>query len=184
MIPGLKIGEVRVNKLAANIVGGLLTVLFCIVGALLAQVLPHYKTFAPWHAVLFLVCLIVLLPLHEAVHAIGLSRFAGVPWSGIKFGFMWRALTPYCHCKVPIPIVAYRRMVLLPLWITGTASLVALLIFPSDVLGVFTGICIASCVGDVWIVAKLRRFADDLLIQDSPSEIGCDVLSSTPQPTA
>ena len=179
-----KIAEIRVSKLAANIIGTLLTVLFCITGVLLARLLPHYRAFAEWHAVPLLVCLIVLLPVHEALHALGLSVFARVSWSDVRFGVMWRALMPYCHCTVPISVSAYRRMALLPLWITGASSLTALLTFPTDGLGFLAGVAVAACVGDVWIVAKLGRFADNLLVQDSPSEIGCDVLSSITETVA
>ena len=91
---------------------------------------------------------------------------------------MWGALMPYCGCAVPVPVRAYRRMALLPLWVTGTAAVAALLVFPTYTLGVLAGVAVASCVGDVWIVAKLRRFTGDLFVQDSPSEIGCDVYSS------
>jgi hypothetical protein len=178
------IAEVRVSKLAANVVGTLLTVLFCIAGVLFAQLLPHYRAFAEWHAFPLLACLIILLVVHEALHAVGLCVFARVSWSDVRFGVMWRALMPYCHCTVPIPVGAYRRMALLPLWITGAASFIALVTFPTDGLGILAGVAVAACVGDVWMVAKLRRFADDLLVQDSPSEIGCDVLSSTTENVA
>jgi hypothetical protein len=178
-----KIAEVRVNKLAANLIGAVLTVLFCVIGVFLAHLLPHHRPFGGSQAVVLLVCLIILFPVHEMIHAIGLSFFARISWSKIKFGFMWSALTPYCHCTVPIPIEAYRRMGLLPLWVTGAASVIALLIIPSDGLGVFAGVAIGGCVGDVWIVLKLRHFAGDLLVQDSPSDIGCDILSSTAQST-
>jgi hypothetical protein len=156
-----------------------LTVIFCLAAVVYAQLLPNYKVFEVWHLGLLIVCLIILFPLHEVIHAIGLVIFAGVSRSNIKFGVLWYAMAPYCHCKVPIRVAAYRRMALLPLWITGGASLVALLIYPTDVLGLFAGVTIAGCVGDVWLVVKVRRFADDLWIQDSPTEIGCDVLSSS-----
>ena len=176
-----KIAEVRVNKLAVNIISTFLTILLCILGVLLAHLLPHYRAFAEWQAVALLICLILLLPVHEALHAVGLSIFAQVSWRDLKFGVMWRALMPYCHCTVPISVAAYRRMALLPLWITGGFSLVALLAFPTDCLGILLGVAVASCIGDVWMVSKLRPFAGDLFVQDSPSDIGCDVLSSIPE---
>ncbi len=169
MVSTSKIAEVRVNKLAANIIGTLLTVLFCVICLSLAHALPHYKALVEWQAGALLVCLVMLLPVHELLHGVGLSLFARVSWSSIKFGVMWRAMMPYCHCTVPIPVAAYRRMALLPLWITGSASLAALLAFPTDGFAILAGVTVAACVGDVWMVAKLRGFADDLLVQDSPS---------------
>jgi hypothetical protein len=97
---------------------------------------------------------------------------------------MWRALMPYCLSKVPISVHAYRRMALLPLWVTGSGSVMALLAFPADWLGAFAGFAVAACVGDVWVVAKLRSFTDTLLVQDCSSEIGCDVFSEITEPAA
>ena len=43
------------------------------------------------------------------------------------------------------------------------------------------GFAVSACVGDVWMITKLRRFSDDLLVRDCPSEIGCDVYSQIAQ---
>jgi hypothetical protein len=172
-----KVAEVRVGKLAANIVGSLLTVLLCVVGVLIAQFLPNHANDTEWHPIVLLICLIVLMPVHELFHAIGLRSFAGVSWRDLRFGIMWRALMPYCHCTVPIPIIGYRRMALLPLWATGGASVIMLLAFPTNCSGIFAGIAVAACAGDIWVVVKLRTFANNFFVQDSPTEIGCDVLS-------
>jgi len=143
-----------------------------------ARLFPHYVSFAEWQMTPLLLSLIVLVVIHEALHAYAIRIFAKVEWRNIKFGVMWQVLTPYCHCSVPISVRAYRRVALLPLWVTGPASVAALLAFPSDSLGILAGIAIAACGGDVWVAAKLKRFAEDLLVKDSTSEIGCDVLSS------
>ena len=171
-----QVTKVRVNKLMANIVCGLLTVLLCAGFIGLARLLPHYSSsVAASHALAALAAIVCLMVVHEALHALGMVRFGKVSWHDIRFGFMWRALMPYCHCAVPLSMHACRRMALLPLWVTGAVTLTFLLLFPSDWVGLITGITLASCVGDVWLVSKLRRFPDDWLVQDSPSEIGCDV---------
>jgi hypothetical protein len=178
MRPDSKIGEVRVGKLAANMLSCLLTVLFCAAGVAIAHVLPHHIPDATWNLFAFLASVVVLVVVHEALHGVGLLKYAKVSRRDIRFGFMWRGLVPYCHCKVPISVGAYRRMALLPLWVTGTTTFVLLLLFPADWLGLLAGISVAACVGDVWLVARLRRFSSDLFVQDSPSEIGCDVYSA------
>ena len=76
--PKAKVAEVRVSKLAANVVGTLLTILFCIAGVLFAHIRPLYVPCAEWHVIPGLVLFISLLPIHEALHALGLRRFAGV----------------------------------------------------------------------------------------------------------
>lgn len=153
-------------------------IILCVTGVIVAQILPHHVGFAEWHAIVVLVCFVILVPVHEALHAVGLRIFAQVQWCHIRFGVMWRGLMPYCHCAVPISIRAYRRMALLPLWVTGSLSIALLLVFAADCFGAFAGFAVAACVGDVWLVCKLRGFADTLLVQDSASEIGCDVFSS------
>src|SRR5437660_10209712 len=110
MHPETKIAEVRVSKLAANILSTLLTLLFCVAGVVSAHVLPGYRPFAKWHLAALLVSFVALLPVHEGIHALGLLKFAKVSRHHIRFGVMWRHLMPYCHCTVPIPIYAYRRM--------------------------------------------------------------------------
>jgi hypothetical protein len=71
-------------------------------------------------------------------------------------------------------------MALSPLWVTGITTVGLLFLFPTNWLGLLAGIAIAACVGDIWVVLKLSRFAGNLFVQDSASEIGCDVLSAIP----
>ena len=174
--------EIRVGALAANLVGTVLAIVLCVAGVWLARMLPHHVRFNDWHALGLLGSFVALLPAHEFLHGLGLRLFANVPWQHIKFGVMWRALMPYCHCQVPVSVRAYRRMALLPLWGTGSLALAALVAFPSDWLGFIAGFAVAACVGDVWMVAKLRPFQETLLVRDSPSTIGCDVLAEPPAP--
>jgi hypothetical protein len=173
-----------VNKLAANLLCTLLTGVVCAAGIAFAHMLPHYVPFAKWHAVALLVSLVALIPVHEALHALGLLRFARVSRRHIRFGVMWHALMPYCYCSVPISLRAYRRMLLLPLWATGSVTATSLLLYPTDWLGLLAGFAVAACIGDVWMVVKLRRFTDGLRVQDCQSEIGCDVYSEIPETAA
>jgi putative zincin peptidase len=173
--PASKVAEIRVNKIAVNVLGTLLTLVLCVTGDWGAHSLPRYAPPAPWHMGALLVSIIVLMPVHEGLHALGLVGFAGISWSHIRFGMMWRALMPYCHCTVPISLRGYRLMGLLPLMVTGLLSIGCLLFYPTDWLGLFTGVAVGSCIGDVWLLVRLRRFSGALLVQDSPTEIGCDV---------
>ncbi len=167
---------VRVNKIAANIVGALVTVLLCIGCIRFVRLLPHHApAFAAWQVPVAGLSIMVVVVIHEMLHGVGIVRFGHVPRQAIRFGFLWSALMPYCHCTVPLSVRAYRRMLLLPLWVTGGVAWLALLIAPSDWLALVTGMTCAACVGDVWIVLKLRRISDDCFVKDSPSDIGCDV---------
>jgi hypothetical protein len=170
--------KVRVNKLAANLIAIVLTVLLCAASVAFARLLPHFSSAgAAWQTPAAILAVVLLIVVHEALHAVGMVQFGKISWRDIRFGIMWWALMPYCHCTVPLSIRAFRRMALLPLWITGGVTLACLLVFPSDLVALVTGFTVAACVGDVWMVAKLRRFDEDWLVSDSPSEIGCDVFS-------
>ena len=108
--------------------------------------------------------------------------FGRVAWRDLRFGIMWRALMPYCHCTVPITLHAYRRMAIAPLVVTGAIAIGWLLLIPHDLTGLTAGLTLATCVGDVWMVLKLRGFADQLRVQDCPSDVGCDLLPPAPAP--
>ncbi len=93
-----KLAEVRVSKLALNLVAGLLTVPLCGAGIGLAHLLPHHIEVAPWQLVALLVALILALPVHEALHGLGLRLFTRVSRREMRFGVWPGSLIFYCHC--------------------------------------------------------------------------------------
>jgi hypothetical protein len=123
--------------------------------------------------------LVFLIVIHEALHGYGCVRFAGVPLQQISFGMNWFSF--YCHCAVPMSVHAYRRMVMLPLQVTGGLTVLLLLLFPMDLTGALAGTALAAALGDVWIILKLRPFEATSLVRDHPTEPGCDILPLTPQ---
>jgi hypothetical protein len=167
-----------VNKLVANVAGAVLTAMLCVGLYFLAQALPHRSKTGHWQVLWFWGSLIALIVVHEALHAAALIWFSKLPLRVFKFGVNWKALMPYCHCRVPVPIRAYRLMGMFPLYVTGTISLVALLLVPADWLAIVTGVTIGACIGDLWIIAGLWKFPGDVLVQDHPTEIGCDIYSA------
>ena len=179
-----KIAEVRVNKVAANLLGALVALGLCAAGFLLARSLPHHVRSAPWHDSAVLIAIIILVPFHEGLHALGWRWFGGASWSDIKFGVMWQVLTPYCHCRAPLPVSAYMKGGLLPFWVTGSLSLAAVLLYPADLVGVFAGFTIAACFGDFWVAIKLKKFDRTYLVLDSPTQIGFDVYAPAQCETA
>ena len=182
----VKLAEVRLNKVIMNVVGLVLTIALCAAAVGVAWLLPHHAPVSDRDMTLMLLGFVVLVPFHEALHALAAIRWGGVTFKeNIRFGVLWSALTPYCHCNVPISIKAYRRVALLPLWITGGIAVLALFVFPSFGLAILTGVTLAACVGDVWIYWKLRCFPADVLVQDHRSEVGCDIFQGgIPAPVA
>ncbi|MHC4506559.1 MAG: DUF3267 domain-containing protein [Planctomycetota bacterium] len=174
---GRKVAEVRISKLAAVLVA--LPVAGVLVGGavLLAWALAGPLEPRPsdaWQYALFLVFGTVV---HELLHGWAIRRWGEVPAGVVKFGFHWKGLMPYCRCRVPVRLAAYRAATLFPLRVTAPVSLLALLAFPSLGVAAGGGVAVAGCVGDVLTFAKLRRFDGNCLVVDHPSEIGCDVFA-------
>ena len=126
-----------------------------------------------------LVCTILLLVVHEALHAFAAMVWGKVPWSSIHFGFKWLwggSFCLYCHVDRPIKIGVYRIFVLFPLIVTTPIAGLILWLDPSIWALLFFGITIASCAGDVMVLFKMRRVENDKWVQDHQTEMGCYIL--------
>lgn len=178
--PALNSVEVRVGKLAANVVGlaGGIPVLAAFV--LIAYVMPHSARPFDVDIWILLVLLLPLVVAHEALHGLAARLWAGLRLKEMKFGVHWKGLSPYCHYRAALTLKAYRRVTLFPLMITGIASVLIMLMYPSLWSGLFAGTAVAICVGDVWLFLKLKKFDENLLVRDHPTETGCDLLQPAP----
>lgn len=118
----------------------------------------------------FLVGLIPLVVLHEALHAIG-ARLMGIGWDRIKIGFLGRSLLIVCEIKGVFEIRHARFFTVLPLLVTGAvfAVLIAATGEPIFVLLLATAIGISG--GDLYNLWQMRGYqpkdsvgnGDDLL---------------------
>jgi hypothetical protein len=128
---------------------------------------------------LFLVITLVLVVVHELLHAVGFLLFARVHWTQIKFGVLWKALMPYAHCKVPVPIRAYRLAIALPIVILGIIPTVIGLAIGSALLTLYGAFMTAAGLGDVLILWVLRPHREGW-VQDHPSKVGCELFPDRP----
>ena len=171
-VAGAKVGEVTVNALLANLIAIFLTILLAAGAVTVAMLLPHAVPLGHLEVVWTLVGVFVVLSVHELTHALSLMVGSNVPWRAFKFGFSWRQFVLYCHCQQPMTLRAYRTCALAPLVVLGPATVVATLIYPAIWLAIVTAVHLAGCVGDVWILLRLRRFPDHFLVVDFPDRIG------------
>lgn len=111
--------------------------------------------------------------LHEALHALGFIFVGKAKKSDIKFGFIWKYVTPYAHCKVPMTVKSYRISLLLPVILTGIIPLFIALAFGSGLLVAISVFLIAGGMGDWIIFRKINSFSGDAILEDHPSTIGC-----------
>ncbi|MBQ3656909.1 MAG: DUF3267 domain-containing protein [Bacteroidales bacterium] len=115
---------------------------------------------------------------HELIHGITFAYFAKSGWKSIKFGVMWKMLTPYCHCSEPLRKNEYILVSLMPCIILGIIPAVAALFVGSFALLFFGIVFIGAAAGDIWVSRLLIKEKSDCTVLDNPSEIGFYVIEA------
>lgn len=111
--------------------------------------------------------------IHELVHGIFFAKYAENGFRSVRFGVLWKMLTPYAHCKEPLKIKQYTVALLAPLIIVGIIpSIVALIAGSASLL--FFGIFLSGgAAGDLMIYNLIKKENPEDYVQDHPSEAGC-----------
>jgi hypothetical protein len=123
----------------------------------------------------FYIGILIGVVFHEVLHAIGFMIFGKAKMKDIKFGVIWKHITPYAHCKVPLKINAYRIALLLPFILTGIIPLIIALSIGNGLLFSLAVFLIVGGIGDWIIFRKIRKYHRTSLISDHHSAIGCIV---------
>ena len=112
---------------------------------------------------------------HELIHGITWGMYTKNGFKSIKFGVLWKVLTPYCHCSEPLKVNHYITGGIMPAIILGFLPFVYSL-FTGNALWLFFGIFFTmAAVGDFLIVNLVRKENMNSLVLDHPSEVGCYV---------
>ncbi len=121
------------------------------------------------------VCLsaIFFIIVHECLHAFGYMVFGNASRKDIQFGVIWSQLMPYAHCKVPMKLRAYRKAVLLPLFVLGILPTIYAFLVGNGYWAVIGILMTVGALGDVLIYWITRKYAGDDYVQDHPEKIGC-----------
>ena len=171
-----EIRKVRTDALAMTILSVVMFFVAVNVVLVVDWVLPrweidfHLDNLDRW---MFLGSLVLLVVVHEALHAFAAMQWGDVPFSSIQFGLKWKWLVPYCHCASPLRMGVYRIFVLLPLAVTTPVAGLVLWLAPSFWSLLLFSIAFSACAGDVQMYFKVQDFRSDLWVQDHPSEPGC-----------
>ncbi|MBE7125425.1 DUF3267 domain-containing protein [Bacillus sp. SIMBA_074] len=119
---------------------------------------------------LFIIAMLVLVCIHEALHLIGFRYIGGVPWSELKWGVNWKLGVAYAHSKKEITVKQMKKVLMLPFLPTGILPIVLGLAMNLEPLS-FLGILLtAGCIGDIALYQKVSKFPDDALVIDHPSK--------------
>jgi hypothetical protein len=131
------------------------------------------QRFLQWRIVI--PTLLVGIPLHEAIHALGWIVAGGRPLRDIRFGFQWKTLTPYAHLQVRVPATVYRWGAAMPGLVLGILPYLVGLVASAGWLACLGLFFIFTAGGD-WLVLWLLRGVDGrALTEDHPTRAGCYV---------
>lgn len=110
--------------------------------------------------------------IHELIHGFFFSIYASKGIKSIRFGILWKMLTPYCHCKEPLKIKHYNVALLAPLFILGIIPALISLVIGNLFLLIVGIIFSAAAAGDIMIYLLIRKENPEDYVQDHPSEAG------------
>lgn len=124
---------------------------------------------------LFLVIMVAGIALHELIHGITWAIFAKNGFKSIRFGVLWKMLTPYCHCTEPLKIKHYLWGAVTPAIFLGLIPGIVGIIIENYAVSLFGIFFTIAAIGDFMIIDLLKNEKPNDYAQDHPSEAGCYV---------
>ena len=124
---------------------------------------------------LLFLAILVLLVVHECIHGLTWSLFAPNHFASISFGVIWKALTPYCTCNMPLKRWQYVLGTAMPTLVLGIGLTAAATVLHQNALFLLAEIMILGGGGDCLIILHMLRYrptAPDVLCLDNPYECG------------
>jgi hypothetical protein len=120
-----------------------------------------------------IIVMILGIILHELIHGITWAKYASKGFKSIKFGILWKMLTPYCHCKEPLKVKEYILGAIMPAIVLGLIPALYAILSGNVLLLVFGIFFTTAAIGDFMIINLLRKENMNSLVLDHPSEAGC-----------
>lgn len=114
---------------------------------------------------------------HELIHGITWALAGRLPLKAVRFGFLWKTLTPYAHLSGPLEVNAYRTGALMPGLLLGALPAALAIITGSGWLLAFGMLFIVAACGDMLIVWLIRSVPAGRLVEDHPTRAGCCVIA-------
>ena len=170
----LTIGVVKANLLAL-IVMLPFAVLSGAVVLSRVSFLSMAELMSPFDFLLFLLVMLLLTAVHEGIHALTWAMFGKDYWKSIRFGVIWKALTPYCTCLRPVKRGQYILGAAMPTLVLGIGLTAA-----AALTGVYWVFILAIAMifgggGDFTIILKIllhRQCGKEAVYYDHPYECG------------
>jgi hypothetical protein len=102
-------------------------------------------------------------------------------FKSIKFGVLWKMLTPYCHCKEALKVRQYIIGAITPAIIMGIIPSVIAILIGNFGLLIFGMFFTMAAGGDLLMINLIRKESSTDLVQDHPSEVGCYIYRKVEQ---
>lgn len=118
---------------------------------------------------------IVFIVIHELLHGLTWSLFTENGFKDVAFGFIWKYLTPYCSCKVPMKKRQYVLGLLMPLILLGIVPTILGFAMGSVFLTILGAFYIFAAGGDIimaYLILSRNVKGKDVLLYDNPTEMG------------
>lgn len=116
------------------------------------------------------------IPIHELLHALTWMILQKEGFKNIKFGFNWDSLTPYTHYKEPMVMWKYRWGGAIPGLLMGVFPVLLSFILIKPGLNFVGFLFIWAALGDVISLWMTRKFSNEQIVKDHPSEMGVVII--------
>jgi hypothetical protein len=113
------------------------------------------------------------LIIHELIHGLTWSVFTTKGLKSIKFGVIWKILTPYCHCLEPLKVWQYMLGSIMPFFMMGVLPSLAAYLTGNLFLLIYGMIFTLAAGGDLLLIWMLRKENRTDRVMDHPGKMGC-----------
>lgn len=170
----LTIGVVKANLLALIIMLPF-AVLSGVIVLSCCSLRSMAESISPLDPLVFLLAMLLLTAVHEGIHGFTWALFAEDHWKAIRFGVIWKALTPYCTCAQPLKRGQYILGAAMPTLVLGIGLTAAAALTGIFWVFILTIAMIFGGGGDFAIILKMllhRQQGRNAVYYDHPYECG------------
>lgn len=146
----------------------ILSLFFVILNSLIHQRFEYHFSVTLFFLFIFLYFTFIVL--HEICHLIGFIVFGKVHLRELKYGMNLKLGVAYATTSKPVTNRAMKATLLLPFWITGVVPALIGFYINNYLLLLLGAFLIAGAVGDFSMYRALKKFPNDVLVQDDPLE--------------
>jgi len=171
--------DVSISMAKATLFGTLIAIPVAVAQFSVFYAIHGAAGFEPkWNIPSLLVLILAGILLHEVIHGVSWAMFGKKPLSAIKFGFMWKTLTPYAHIRESLEVNAYRLSAFMPGLVLGIIPYLLALFTGSGDLFWFSLLHTTAASGDWLILWIIHTIKPGSLVEDHPTNAGCYVLEA------